>query len=112
MFAFLVRRYSFFFIPLWKKDMENSSNAVLIHNVTLADIEQMVCRVMEKRMDAFYERIRQKPPTLIRRKDAARMIGVSLPTIDKLGKHGILRAHHLGGLVFYEEDELNAFHRR
>ena len=81
-------------------------NAVLIQSCSLADIEAMVNRAVDKRMKDFYERIKDKPAVLVRRKDAAKMIGRSLPTIDAYAKAGILHARHIGGCVFFEEDEL------
>ena len=84
--------------------MEN--NAVLVQGASLQDIERMIDRAVEKRMNDFYERIKEKPPVLVRRKDAARMIGRSLPTLDAYAKAGILHARHIGGCVFFDECEL------
>ena len=86
--------------------MEKTNNAVLIQGATLADIEAMVNRAVERRMHDFYEQVKEKPPVLVRRKNAARMIGRSLPTIDAYAKAGILHARHIGGCVFYDESEL------
>ncbi len=88
--------------------MENINNAVLIQGATLADIEAMVSRAVERRMSEFYNRVKAKQPVLVRRKDAAKMIGRSLPTIDAYAKAGILHARHIGGCVFFDEDELLA----
>ena len=88
------------------KDMETISNAVLIQNATLADLEAMVGRAVDRRIRDFYEKVRDRPPVLVRRKEAARMLGVSLPTLDAYGKAGILHPRHVGGRVFYVEDEL------
>ena len=82
--------------------------SVLVQGASLTDIEKMIDRAVEKRMSEFYERIKEKPPVLVRRKDAAKMIGRSLPTIDAYAKAGILHARHIGGCVYYEESELLA----
>ncbi|MGM9687161.1 MAG: DNA-binding protein [Bacteroidaceae bacterium] len=66
----------------------------------------MINRAVGERMNAFYENIKEKPPKLIRRKEAAVMMGISLPTLDQYSKHGIIRAKHIGGRVFYEETEI------
>ena len=92
--------------------MEHIDNSVLVQGATLSDIESIIARTIDKRMMAFYDTIREKPPVLIRRKDAARMIGVSLPTIDAYGRCGILHPKHLGGRVFYDERELQSYKRR
>lgn len=84
-------------------------NAVLVQGATLADIEAMVNRAIDARMKAFYDSIRQKPPVLIPRLKVAEMLGLSLPTIDKYGRFGILHPRHVGGRVFYEENEIEKF---
>lgn len=86
--------------------MEQMSNAVLIQGATLSDIERMVNRAVDARMKAFYDSLRRRDSVLVKRKDAAAMLGVSLPTIDKYGRYGILHPRHVGGRVFYEESEL------
>ena len=86
--------------------MDEIHNSVLVQGATLSDIEAMVDRAVERRIRAFYESVRERPPVLVRRKDAAAMIGVSLPTLDAYGRCGILHPRHIGGRVFYEEGEL------
>ena len=89
-----------------------TNNAVLIQGATLADIEAMVNRAVEKRMAEFYERIRDKPPVLVRRKDAAERLGVSLPTLDMYAKHGFIRAKHLGGRVYIDESSILSYQQQ
>lgn len=88
--------------------MEQPNNSILIQYVTLDDIRRMIESALDARMEHFYNTIREKPPVLIKRKDAAAILGVSLPTIDAYGKYGILHPRHIGGRVFYLEDELLA----
>ena len=84
-------------------------NSVLIQGATLQDIERMINRAVEARMQAFYDSIRKKPPVLIPRKKAASdYLKCSLPTIDAYGRFGILHPKRIGGRVFYEEEELLA----
>lgn len=92
--------------------MEHTINAVLVQNATLADIEAMVNKAVDGRMRAFYEAVREKPPVLVRRKDAAVMLGISLPTLDAYGRIGILHPTRIGGRVFFREDELLSKKRR
>ena len=86
--------------------MEHVNNSVLVQGATLADIESIVNRAIDRRMEVFYENIRQKPPVLVRRIDAARMLHISLPTLDAYAKANILHAKHIGGRVFFSEEEL------
>ena len=86
-----------------------NNNAVLIQSCTLEDIEKMINRAVERRMDEFYESIREKPSVLIKRKEAAARIGVSLPTLDMYAKTGLLHSRHIGGRVYFEEAEIDAY---
>jgi hypothetical protein len=88
-----------------------TNNAVLIQGCTLADIEAMVNRAVEKRMKDFYENIKAKPPVLIKRKDAAERLGVSLPTLDAYAKAGFLHAQHLGGRIYFIEEEVEQYRK-
>lgn len=90
-------------------ETQNIANSVLIQGATLADIEQMIDRAVAKRMEVFYETIKEKPPVMIKRIEAARMLGVSLPTLDAYGKFGILHPKHLGGRVYYDEAEIEKY---
>lgn len=87
-------------------ETRNYSNSVLIQCATLSDIERMINSAVDARMAAFYESIKEKPPVMIKRKEAAKMLGVSLPTLDQYSKFGILHPKHLGGRVFYDESEI------
>ncbi len=81
-------------------------NSVLIQGATLADIEKMINRAVDTRMQAFYDTIKEKPPIYIKRREVAARLGLSLPTVDAYGKHGILHPKHLGGRIYYDEAEI------
>ena len=88
------------------KDM---SNAVLLQGCTLQDIEKMINRAVSECMKEFYETIKERPPVLIKRKEAAKRLGVSLPTLDAYAKAGFLQVKHLGGRVYFEESEIEQY---
>lgn len=86
--------------------MEEIRNSVLIQGATLADIETIVCRALDRRLDEFAKSIMHKEPVLVKRKEAASFLGISLPTLDAYGRCGLLHPRHIGGRVYYFEDEL------
>lgn len=92
--------------------METKNSSVLVQCATLSDIEDMIKRAVDARMSSFYEAICQKPPVMVRRKDAAAFLGITLPTLDAYARIGLLHARHIGGRVFYSEEELSLFCRR
>ena len=87
----------------------NITNSVLVHGATLADIERIVNAAVEARLQAFVESIREKPDPLIKRVDAAKRLGVSLPTLDNYGKYGILTPKHCGGRVYYALSDIERY---
>ena len=87
----------------------NNANSVLIQGATLADIEHMIDRAVAKRMEDFYKSILPKPDPLVKRVDAAKQLGVSLPTLDNYGKFGILHPRHVGGRVYYAQSEIETY---
>ena len=90
-------------------DSSQLVNSVLIQGATLADIERMIDRAIAKRMEDFYKSIQPKPDTLVKRVDAARLLGVSLPTLDNYGKYGILHPRHVGGRIYYVQSEIDTY---
>lgn len=87
----------------------NIANSVLIQGATLADLERMIDRAIAKRMEDFYKSIQPKPDPLVKRVDAARLLGVSMPTLDNYGKYGILHPRHVGGRIYYAQSELDTY---
>ena len=87
----------------------NIANSVLIQGATLSDIERMIDRAIAKRMEDFYKSIQPKPDPLVKRVDAARLLGVSLPTLDNYGKYGILHPRHVGGRIYYAQSEIETY---
>ncbi len=87
----------------------NIASSVLIQGATLSDIERMIDRAIAKRMEDFYKSIQPKPDPLVKRVDAARLLGVSLPTLDNYGKYGILHPRHVGGRIYYAQSEIETY---
>ena len=83
-------------------------NSVLIQGVTLSDIEAMIERVIDRRFDSLVEEVRPRKSQLVKRVDAAKLLGVSLPTLDAYARAGWLRSRHIGGRVYFDEEDLRS----
>lgn len=86
----------------------DTGNSVLVQHATLGDIERMIDKAVERRITAFYDSIRAQKDRKIKRKDAAKLLGVSLPTLDSYSRSGLLHAVHVGGRVYFSEVEVLA----
>ena len=87
----------------------NIANSVLIQGATIADLERMIDRAIAKRMEDFYKSIQPKPDPLVKRVDASKQLGVSLPTLDTYAKYGILHPRHVGGRIYYAQSEIDTY---
>lgn len=85
---------------------ELENNCILVQCCTMADLERMIDKAVKKAVTKFYEDIQPKEPVYVKRKEAAEMMGVSLPTLDAYAKAGIIHAKHVGGRIYYDKDQL------
>lgn len=86
-------------------------NAMLIQGATMIDLESMMSRLLDKKLADIIEstpRVEESPKDgLYKRKDAAKMLQVSFPTLDAWTKAGIINARRIGTRVYYTEKDIN-----
>ena len=85
------------------------NNSMLINGITPDGLRKLIQNAVRSELNAFVEAIKPKPDPLIKRHEAAKMLGVSLPTIDKYAKYGILSPRHCGGRVYFAESDVQKF---
>lgn len=86
-----------------------AANATLINFMSPHDVEVLVARVIDERMKKFYEMCQPKADKLISRIESSKILGLSLPTIDKYTKHGLLHVRHIGGRCYFLESEIMSY---
>mgnify|MGYP003717000603 FL=1 len=62
--------------------------------------------VFEKKLQDFKPK-EKKPLTLLTRKETAKLLCISLPTLHDWTKTGIIKAHRIGNRVLYKLEEVN-----
>lgn len=87
--------------------MEQTTNAILVQNVSWVDIERMIRSVVREEIQ-LYEQKQQTATTLIKRKEAAVLLSVSLPTLDAYARIGLLHSRHIGGRVYFVREEVQS----
>lgn len=80
---------------------------VLLQNVDVAEIFARFDK-LENALKACYVKSepQQKQPDLLTRKDVAKLLGVSLVTVNDWTNKGILTAYKCGNRVYYKEPEV------
>lgn len=88
-----------------------SPNAMLIQGATMNDLESMMSRLLDKKLADIIEstpKVEEGPKDgLHKRKDAAKRLQVSLPTLDAWTKAGIINARRIGTRVYYTDKDIN-----
>ncbi|MAW95960.1 MULTISPECIES: helix-turn-helix domain-containing protein [unclassified Leeuwenhoekiella] len=79
---------------------------VMLHTFELSDFEKVVEQVLERKLKSFIPQEKEKL-TLLTRKDTAKLLRISLPTLHDWTKTGIVKAHRIGNRILYKLEEVN-----
>lgn len=101
--------------PKNKKIMEHffsTQNATLIQGATLENLESMVSRLLDEKLANITNPTPEidKGPRgdgLYKRKETAEKLGISLVTLDKWTKTGIITGRKIGTRVYYTIGDIN-----
>lgn len=77
-----------------------------LHSFELSDIKKVVEEVLSKKLNEF-KTPEKKSLKLLTRKETAKILCVSLPTLHDWTKTGIVIAHRIGNRVLYKPDEIS-----
>ena len=83
-------------------------NITQLHNITPEELKQSIIheiRIELKEMSKKFQPVR--PPEYVTRKEAAKILKVSLVTIHDWNKKRILKPYRLGNLIRYKRSELD-----
>lgn len=79
---------------------------VLLHTFELSDIKEVIEEVLERKLQYYIPQEKEKL-TLLTRKDTAKLLRISLPTLHDWTKNGEIKAYRIGNRVLYKLDEIN-----
>lgn len=78
---------------------------LLLNTIELSDIEKIVERVFDKKLKSL-STPKEKELKLLTRKDTAKLLRISLPTLHDWTKTGIVKAYRIGNRVLYKLEEV------
>jgi excisionase family DNA binding protein len=84
-------------------------NALLIQPVTVDELKQIIASTVRQEIDAtpLREPVPVEQKALLTRDEAAKLLGVSLVTIDKWSNEGTLQKFRIGGRIRFKTAELH-----
>ena len=76
-------------------------------NASLEDIADQTSNIIDAAFEKHLEKFQPKPEvTFLTRKEVAKILKISLPTLNEWNKLGILKPYRIGRLVRYKSAEL------
>lgn len=79
---------------------------VFLNTLELSDIKKVVEEVIEIKL-ANLKTNEEKSLTLLSRKETAKLLCISLPTLHEWTKTGIVKAHRIGNRILYKLNEVS-----
>jgi len=79
---------------------------IVLHSFELSDIKKVVEEVIENKLKGF-STPKKAELNLLTRKDTAKLLCISLPTLHEWTKSGIIKAHRIGNRVLFKLEEVN-----
>ena len=84
------------------------SKNLLIQNVTLQELQEMISNTLEEKFKALNISTRERvEEDLLTRKETAKLLRISLPTLADWTRQGILKSINLGRRVLYARLKCN-----
>ncbi|MBL4746867.1 MAG: helix-turn-helix domain-containing protein [Flavobacteriaceae bacterium] len=78
---------------------------IVLNNFELSDIKKVVEEVLQKQLKGLLTP-KKEELKLLTRKDTAKLLCISLPTLHDWTKTGIVKAHRIGNRVLFKQDEV------
>ncbi|MCB0486283.1 MAG: helix-turn-helix domain-containing protein [Flavobacteriaceae bacterium] len=79
---------------------------LLLNTLELSDIKKIVEEALENKLKGFLEPQPENKLELLTRKDTAKLLRISLPTLHDWTKNGVIKAHRIGNRVLYKHNEV------
>ncbi len=79
---------------------------IYLQSLELSDFKRVIEEIVESNISKFSLPKNQNLNILLSRKETAKLLCISLPTLNEWTKTGILKAHRIGNRVLYKEKEV------
>lgn len=76
-------------------------SAVLVQNVSMSDIEAIISRLLDEKLNNLQLANNHEPVKYLTRKETAAKLRISLPTLADWTRTGILKSKRIGSRILY-----------
>lgn len=83
-------------------------NSIILQNVSLSDIEALVSKVIDDKIKSINPTPANVAGKLLTRQETAKLLKISLPTLDSWTNAGLIKAKRVGTRVRYVYSDVEA----
>lgn len=86
--------------------MKLAYNMIILEGVTIEEFFNRIEKIIEKKIDEKIKIEKKEPFTYLTRKEVAKMLRITLPTLHDWTKLGYLPSYRIGTRVLYKSTEV------
>lgn len=79
---------------------------ILLNGINLSDIKKVLREVLEEKSNDFAKPVKSEDQEYLTRKEVAKLLKISLTTLNDWSKQGIVQAYRIGNRVLYKKKEI------
>ena len=79
---------------------------ILLNGINLSDIKKVLREVLEEKSNDFTKPVISEDQKYLSRKEVAKLLKISLTTLNDWSKQGIVQAYRIGNRVLYKKKEI------
>ncbi len=79
---------------------------ILLNGINLSDIKKVLREVLEEKSNDFAKPVKSEDQEYLTRKEVAKLLKISLTTLNDWSKQGIVQAYRIGNRVLYKRKEI------
>ncbi len=81
-------------------------NPILLNGINLSDIKKILGEVLDEKLNDFTKPVNSEDQEYLSRKEVAKLLKISLTTLNDWSKQGIVQAYRIGNRVLYKKKEI------
>lgn len=81
---------------------------ILLNGISLSDIKEVLREVLEEQSNEFTKSENSDNPEYLSRKEVAKLLKISLTTLNDWSKQGIVQSYRIGNRVLYKRNEIES----
>ncbi len=80
---------------------------LIFHSTTRDDLKQLLEEAVKVQLEKHFPKKEDDDERLLTRKEVAKILGISLPTLHTYTKEGIIQASRLGSMIRYKKCDID-----